>query len=115
MKRIVVIGFLMTSVAAADAPCEQVFSARYTWGAEVNVVQPCGGKDTYWVSANSWVLGPLVEYYTANTSKPYDAVYIRFRGLRLNEVVDGFAADYDGLMHISEVLTLDRKVPENCR
>ncbi|MGD8978079.1 MAG: hypothetical protein PVG91_10785, partial [Gammaproteobacteria bacterium] len=95
-------------------PCEQVYRGVYVWGNEVNVFQPCDNKMSFWVSASSWVQEPLLEFYRAHTSQPYETIYIEFRGMELDEVVDGFASDHDGLIRISEVLGLSLTVPEEC-
>jgi len=48
-------------------------------------------------------VGPLLDYHKNKTGKPYQATYIEFREHMLNEEVDGFAANYDGLMRMSEL------------
>ena len=95
-------------------PCEQVYRGVYVWGNEVNVFQPCDDKKSYWVSASTWVQEPLLEFYRSHTSQPYQTIFIEFRGMVLDEVVDGFASDHDGLIRISEVLGLSPGVPEEC-
>jgi len=94
--------------------CEQVYQGVYVWGNEVNVFQPCDNKKSFWVSASTWVQEPLLEFYRAHTSQPYETIYIEFRGMELDEVVDGFASDHDGLIRISEVLDLSLTVPDEC-
>ena len=37
------------------------------------------------------------------------SLYIEFRGLILNEVRDGFAEQYDGLIRVSEITCQPRK------
>lgn len=108
--------FAMALVAGCERcePCEQVYRGVYVWGNEVNVFQPCDDKKSFWVSASTWVQEPLLEFYQAHTSQPYETIYIEFRGRVLDEVVDGFASDHDGLIRISEVLDLSLSVPEAC-
>jgi hypothetical protein len=93
---------------------EQVYEGLYVWGHEANMFQPCDNDKTFWVSAGSWVQEPLLDFYKTHTSQPYQAIYIEFRGIELNEEVDGFAGDHDGLIRISEVLDLSLRVPEAC-
>ena len=95
-------------------PCEKVYRGVYVWGNEVNVFQPCDNKKSLWVSASTWVQEPLLEFYRTHTSQPYETIYIEFRGMELDEVVDGFARDHDGLIRISEVLDLSLTVPAEC-
>jgi hypothetical protein len=108
------VALLVISLSACSADREQIYQGTYVWGAEVNTFRQCGFEETFWVSASSFVMRPLVDDYAANTVEPYQAIYIRFRGLELNEVVDGFAKDYDGLVRISEVLELSSTIPGDC-
>lgn len=117
MKRLVAAVLLPAIVAACTTTPvieEQIVSASYVWGAEVNVVSPCGSKDVFWVSATSFVQGPLREYYQTVVKQPYQAIFITFRGHRHFEVIDGFAESFDGLMHISEVKTMQVALPAGC-
>lgn len=100
---------------ANGADCDLIYSGRYTWGAEVNSFQPCESDSVYWVSASSWVLDPLKRFIEAHTASPYQSVYVEFRGHLLDEQVGGFAADYDGLIRISEVLERAAAIPNTCR
>jgi hypothetical protein len=103
---------LFPAVAIADD--EKTFKGRYTWGAEVDAFQPCGSEEVFWVSASSWVQGPLIEFVKQQTNKPYQPVYIEFRGHMLNEVRDGFAESYDGLVRISEIHVKSKDIPKKC-
>jgi len=46
---------------------------------------------------------------------PYQPIYLEFRGHLLDEVVDGFAVDYDGLIRISEIYHLGVPIPPDCK
>jgi hypothetical protein len=108
-----VVSILVFSAIEAN-DCEMVFKGLYTWGAEVNVFQPCGSKDVFWVSASSWVQGPLIEYVQKSIATPYQSIYIEFRGVLLNEVRGGFAEQYDGLIRVSEINHKSRDIPVEC-
>ena len=94
---------------------EQIFEAAYVWGSEVNTLRVCGSNSVYWTDATTWVLEPVVEYYKTHTTEPYTEIHVRFRGHFHDEEVDGVAKQYDGLLHVSEVLEMKAVVPENCR
>lgn len=85
----------------------------YIWGHEVNSLQLCGESASYWASFN-WAGQEMHEYYRANAQQPYQPMYLEFRGVLLDEQRDGFAADYDGLLHISEVYRYDFELPTDC-
>ena len=98
--------------AAANAH-DSEFRGVYTYGPEVEVFSPCASDQAYWTSYN-WAGIPLREFHQAHTQKPYQGVYVRFRGQLLDEVVDGFAQDYDGLVHISEIHEMKAAIPLDC-
>ena len=91
LKKIILIVFLFVSPIVIGADCDKTYKGKYVWGHEVDSFQPCNSKKSYWVSASSWVKGPLLDYYKKLKLKPYEPIYIEFRGHVLNEVVDGFA------------------------
>jgi hypothetical protein len=103
MKILLLTSLLCIPLIVFSAGYDQLYSGRYIRGAEVDVFKPCGSHKVFWVSASSWVKGPLLDFYRSSTRKPYQAIYIEFRGHMLDEEVDGFAADYDGLVRISEI------------
>ena len=83
---------------------DSVFKGHYTWGHEVRSFQPCGSENAYWVKTSPEIQKELFEYHQANTSKPYEAVYIEFEGGVLDDERTGFARDYDGLVRIKTIL-----------
>jgi hypothetical protein len=43
------------------------------------------------------------------TNKPYQQVFVSFRGKRLPKAKDGFAADYSGQFKVTEVIKLQEE------
>jgi hypothetical protein len=115
MRRAAMILSIAFSLTASASDCDAVFSGRYYWGAEVDAFHPCGEATSYWVSASSWIQAPLIELVKAGSKQPYQPVFIRFRGHLLDEVRDGFAEDYDGLIRISEILEMRAELPADCQ
>jgi len=103
IRLIVILIFSLYVVNVTAAEYNKKYKGLYYWGAEVNTFHPCDTKEKYWVSASSWVIGSAIEYLKKNTNKPYQPIYIEFRGHLLDEVLDGFAANTDGLIRISEL------------
>ena len=97
------------------AEYDNKYKGLYYWGPEVHSFQPCNVKKKYWVSASSWVVGPAIEFVKTNTNKAYQPIYIEFRGHLLDEVLDGFATNTDGLIRISEIYLIKSKIPDECR
>jgi hypothetical protein len=110
-NRLAVLLFLMW-VPVSDAQDIEL-SGIFIWGHETRVFQPCGDQ-AYWISASPAVLSPLLSFYQANTDKPYQGIFITVRAHRHNEVIAGFAADYPGLIHLSEVYSYAREIPRSC-
>ena len=40
--------------------------------------------------------------------KPYEQVFVSFRGHQLEKASEGFAADYDGQFKVTEVVTMQK-------
>ncbi len=100
----------LTGFAAPDTK----FDGAYTWGHEVNTFQSCGDSQVYWVSASAPVLDQLKSYHDSVPGAPYRSIYVSIRGEYLDEELDGFAAQYDGLIQVREVLSWDPDVPLEC-
>ncbi|MDQ2069921.1 hypothetical protein [Natronospira bacteriovora] len=90
------------------------FYGSYVWGHEVNIFQPCGIDAEFWVLADPPVLEELRQYHDEHTEELYQEIYIRFMGSRVYDEVDGFAADYDGLIEVYEILRMSTEFPDEC-
>ena len=115
MKLIKYLALLYFIQISHAAEYDKIYSGKYTWGHEVETFKPCNVKETYWVSGSSWVKVPLVNFYADNVNKPYEPIYIKFRGHLLDEEVDGFASRYNELIRISEIKEMSLKVPTECK
>lgn len=107
-------GCVLAILLAACSKGEEVHRGVYAWGHEVRVFQPCDSKKSFWISTSEWIQEPLLAFYRAHTSQPYQTIYIEFKGAELDEQLEGFARDHDGLIRISEVLRQSMTVPEDC-
>ena len=85
-----------------------VIQARYYWGAEVNVICPCVGEVCYWVDGSAEVIKPVQHFLQKKIKRPYQPVYLVFRGQLLDEAPVGFGANYDGLIQIDQVVLASR-------
>lgn len=113
IKNVFFYALLMFSSFVNANEYDKLHNGIYTWGPEVHSFKPCGSNTGYWVSFD-WAGIAMQSYYKANKTKPYQAMYIEFRGHLLNEKVDGFASDYAGLMRISEVHRYSFIIPSEC-
>jgi len=102
---------LTTTVLIAD---DKTYSGLYVYGHETHSFQPCDGE-VYWVDATKWVIDPLQKFYKEETKEAYQSVFVTLRGHFHDEVLNGFAANYQGIFHISEVYLFSSVVPDTCR
>ena len=92
---------------------ENIYKGIYSWGPEVHSFRPCHETTDYWVSFN-WAGIKMHSFYKSEKNGPYQPMYVEFRGQILNEIVDGFAKQYHGLIRISEVRTYTFMIPAQC-
>lgn len=114
MKQLLLVLAVVLLSACVRPELDQVYEGMYHWGAEVNSFTACNSKSSYWVSYN-WAGIEMNNFYKKNNETPYQPMYIKFRGHLLNEKVDGFALDYDGLIRISEVQEYSFDIPASCQ
>jgi len=115
MKKFLITCALCIPLVTSGADFDKIYKGTYTWGHEVNVFQPCGSREAYWVSVSRWVQRHLLDFYKNTTIKPYQPIYIEFRGHLLDEEVGGFAADYAGLIRISGIKKGALDIPMECK
>lgn len=104
----------MCVYAAGVAAHDEEYRGLFFWGPEIKDFAPCGSEKVYAVSGSYWALNSLYDDANDRDNSPYKAVYIEFRGHLLDEVLDGFAIDLDGLIRISEIKSYKFKIPSEC-
>ncbi len=95
--------------------CASTYQGNYTWGHEVNSFCPCNTNTCYWVKASPEIQQQLKQFVTQHTSESYQPVYIEFSGHLLDELPEGFAQDYDGLIQIDELIQLAPTRQDECK
>ncbi|MEL7312391.1 MAG: hypothetical protein AAFN07_12815 [Pseudomonadota bacterium] len=110
---IAICGCSAAVLECADRVEGSQFQATYVYGVEVDALHPCGESEPSWASYN-WEGAELLSFYKSETTRPYQPIYIEFRGAYLAEEMDGFASSYAGLLHILEIEKMSLEVPEAC-
>ncbi len=105
--------FVLLSPTVNAVDFDSIFEGKYIWGHEVHSFTPCGSDVSYWVSFN-WAGQVMQDFYENNVKAPYQPMYLKFRGHLLDEKMDGFAEQYDGLIRISEVKGYSFEQPIDC-
>jgi len=106
--------FLCVAAALTCGPeaDRETRSGIYVWGHEVSAITFCDDASaTYWVSGDTV---PLREAYEAfRFEEPYTEVFVRVMGRFGAEATEGFAADYDGVFVVEELVEMERLAPGN--
>ncbi|MBV35554.1 MAG: hypothetical protein CMP47_08870 [Rickettsiales bacterium] len=95
------------STSPVDATTS-VTKGSYMYGSEVSSFQPCGTDQELWVIGDETITGELHNDYMEMVEKPYEQVFVSFRGHQLEKASEGFAADYDGQFKVTEVVTMQK-------
>lgn len=83
-------------------------------GHEVETWQPCGSQQVYWLRGEVRPLGELRARHRTLTERPYAAIFAVLRVRPLPPATDGFAADYDGQVHVEQLFWADAVIGEDC-
>ena len=86
----------------------------YVWGHEVRAITFCGDEqNTYWVRDETDSLRTAYEALQLET--PYAEAFVRVRGRFEPNAADGFAADFDGVFVVEDLVSMSRPSAEaNC-
>ena len=102
------------SACSRGAIAEESIAGCYTFGHEVNVFKPLQGDSVFWVVGPDDVLQRLRSVHDSLTSKPYEQVWARVLAKRSTQKPDGFAADYNGLLEVRQVVEIRRAGAGEC-
>ena len=81
----------------------------YIYGNEVNSFQPCGTTAELWVVGEQSIMTKLENDYMSLINKPYQQVFVSFKGKKLPKASDGFAADYSGQFKVTGVEVVQKE------
>ncbi|GAA0200378.1 hypothetical protein GCM10009123_04670 [Kangiella japonica] len=81
---------------------------NYMYGSEVSSFQPCDSESEFWVVGDEGITTELQNDYLEMVNKPYEQVFVSFRGYQLEKANECFAADYDGQFKVTEVISLQK-------
>ena len=113
-KTLPVLLFIGVGACGGGAIPERPIDGCYTFGHEVNVFKPLGVDSVFWVQGPQDVLQRLRSAHDSLTSNPYEQVWARLLAQRSSQEPDGFAADYNGLLDVRQVIEIRRAVAGEC-
>ena len=110
-----ILALTVTSACATDSK----YRGRFYWGPEVQVFEPCAEVKSFWVKADQKTLQPLInrsEQLRLKHGKPYRPLYVELIGsVDIKSKREGFAADYDGILHVRKLVRTSDSIPKRCR
>jgi hypothetical protein len=114
MWRAMLAALLLGALGDAGAD-EKLFEGRYAWNDIRNTLQPCGSVQIYWLDASDDVQSKLRKFVKGHAAGRQQPVYVELRGQLGPAPRDGFGADYDGMLKVSDIVQMKGFVPAACR
>ncbi|PID36988.1 MAG: hypothetical protein CR993_02540 [Rhodobacterales bacterium] len=94
-------------------------SGLYTYGHEVQSFIPCNSEMGFWAvlpEREAERLNAMSLDKARRVGKPYQAIFAQVTGsLKSSKREEGFAADYDALLDVSEVHYASKTIPATCK
>lgn len=88
----------------------RIFKGMYVFGHEVRTFQDCNdSQKTYWVIDSLSHLQKAYEENTKFLSYPYESVYAEVKGYLAGKSQMGFAADYENVLIVTELIKIEAK------
>jgi len=94
--------------------CNESIKGLLTFGHEVSIFEPCGSSMAYWIK--DFPDGRLTNLYKEKIGKqptPYTPVMAELVVKYIGKAEDGFAEQYDGVLEIVEIKSVELITPEN--
>jgi hypothetical protein len=93
---------------------DEIFEGQYTYGNEVSIFKECNSEKVYWLQGSGLLISE-VQQLALSAPKSYTPIYLSFRGHEHFEAVDGYQADYEHQLHLSEVKAYSASIPVGCK
>lgn len=107
--------YVLTKLSDADVEfSKNPIKGFLTIGPEVATFEPIGFSKVYWI--NDLKDGSLTKFYnekTKNQEKPYTPVMAELVLKNSDAIKEGFAKEYDGLVDVVEIKSVENITPEN--
>jgi hypothetical protein len=91
-----------------QATRQQTRQGRLVIGHEVRSFKPCDSRVDFWISGDSPALQEIISGYYRFTedSQPYTPLFAEIKGYTKAPPIDGFGADYDSAIVVSELINI---------
>lgn len=111
------IGLVSLSFAAIGRSLESgTWEGFFTSGRAGRIFRPCGTRASWWVQNPAFesTADELDQRYQEIASKPYEQIYVRFRGEASRKGQYGPLGSYQRVVYVREILEVRAKQENDC-
>jgi hypothetical protein len=111
------IGLVCVSLAAIGRSLESgTWEGFFTSGRAGRIFRPCGTRSTWWVQNPAFedTADELDRRYEELASRPYEQVYVRFRGEASRKGQYGPLGSYQRVVYVQEILEIRESREGDC-
>jgi hypothetical protein len=111
------IGLVCVSLAAIGRSLESgTWEGFFTSGRAGRIFRPCGTRSTWWVQNPAFedTADELDRRYEEIASRPYEQVYVRFRGEASRKGQYGPLGSYQRVVYVQEILEIRESREGDC-
>ena len=92
------------------------WEGHFTAGKAGRIFRPCGSRSSWWVQNPAFedTADELERRYEEIVSRPYEQIYVRFRGEASRKGQYGPLGSYQRVVYIEEILEVREKLDDDC-
>ncbi len=112
-----VVGLICLSFAAIGRSLESgTWEGFFTAGRAGRIFRPCGSRAAWWVQNPAFedTADELEQRYTEIATRPYEPVYVRFRGEASRKGQYGPLHSYQRVVYVNEILDVREQQEGDC-
>lgn len=99
--------FLGLLLASCGRTAPITVQGKLSIGHEVSSFTPDGDTTDYWIDDVTGELDSLYTIAVGENAEPYAPVYVELKVYKLERPTDGFAAEYDGVYEVVEIIKIE--------
>jgi hypothetical protein len=106
-----VIPFISAVLQATEI--DHIYAGKFVWGHEVRSISLCNQQIWHWAYLHE-PNNKMIEYYIKNQNKPYQEIYIKFKGHFSSMNSTGFSELYNSKIQLTEIIEYSFEIPKSC-
>ncbi|MEG0455121.1 MAG: hypothetical protein RR559_07245 [Bacteroides sp.] len=104
---LLIVAFFGMLLVSCNRTTPLTVQGKLSIGHEVSSFTPCGDTLTYWVDDHANHLDSLYKKAVGENAEPYAYVYAELKVTASGKRDEGFAADYDGVYKVVEIIKVE--------